>query len=427
MSALRSASPWVVAGVVSAAAGFVALIIAARSLTVEDNAAFLVFWSVVFALTGSLSGMQGETSRAMTVPDADGAAGVRPGGTPGAVPRGARLMTVSLGVGVLCALAVVGTGFWWAPALLGSGPTGGLAALLPIGLALVVYAGQSGAVGGLIGRRDAVGAATIVGAEGAGRVLAFGVAGLAALGTSGFWWAAVVPMVLWVGVLAALGSAGRVWAMRADEDARRFVRNCLLAVGGGAGTSLLVNGYPTFLKATNPAADPGDLARTILAITLTRAPLLMPLLAFQGLVVSYLVRRLGRLRPTVARLLAVLWAGVAVVAAGMWLLGPWVMRTFYGPAYDVDGVFMALVTVGAGCTATLVVAAATALSVGRHAAFVGAWWVGTGASLALLLVPQPLAAKVLLSLMIGPLAGTAAALLALRGRAQTDADLTTAR
>ncbi|MGB4918477.1 MAG: hypothetical protein WBO89_12275, partial [Propionicimonas sp.] len=66
MSALRSASPWVVAGVVSAAAGFVALIIAARSLTVEDNAAFLVFWSVVFALTGSLSGMQGETSRAMT-------------------------------------------------------------------------------------------------------------------------------------------------------------------------------------------------------------------------------------------------------------------------------------------------------------------------------------------------------------------------
>ena len=83
----------------------------------------------------------------------------------------------------------------------------------------------------------------------------------------------------------------------------------------------------------------------------------MPLLAFQGLVVSYLVRRLGRLRPTVARLLAVLWAGVAVVAAGMWLLGPWVMRTFYGPAYDVDGVFMALVTVGAGCTATLVVAA----------------------------------------------------------------------
>ena len=80
----------------------------------------------------------------------------------------------------------------------------------------------------------------------------------------------------------------------------------------------------------------------------------------------------------------------------------------------MDGTFLALLTVGAGCTATLVAAAASALALGHHRRYLAGWVVGTALALGLLLIPGALATRVLLSLIAGPLAGAAVALAGLR-------------
>ena len=184
---------------------------------------------------------------------------------------------------------------FWLPAFLPGDPA---TPLVLIGLAVLAYAGQSAAVGGLIGRGHALSASSIVGVEALGRILAFLLVAAGGGTVIGFGIATVVPMTLWMGVLLLFGTWGEVWSMRVAEPTPRFVRNCLFAVGGGACTSLLVNGYPAFLGATSASSARGELAPTMNAIVLTRAPLLLPLLAFQGLIVAFLVRNATRLRAT---------------------------------------------------------------------------------------------------------------------------------
>ena len=72
----------------------------------------------------------------------------------------------------------------------------------------------------------------------------------------------------------------------------------------------------------------------ILAVTLTRAPLLVPLTAMQGnLIVSLRRPRARRLRALLAPAALVAgWGTVGVVAAG--LLGPWLIRTAFGADYQ---------------------------------------------------------------------------------------------
>lgn len=54
-----------VGAIFAALSGFSILIITARTLTAEDNAIFLAFWSTLFLITGILSGIQQEVTRAV--------------------------------------------------------------------------------------------------------------------------------------------------------------------------------------------------------------------------------------------------------------------------------------------------------------------------------------------------------------------------
>ena len=75
----------------------------------------------------------------------------------------------------------------------------------------------------------------------------------------------------------------------------------------------------------------------ILAVTLTRAPLLVPLNAMQGNLIAYFVdQRSARLRALLRPTLLVVGFGViAVPVAG--LAGPWLLRIAFGPEYQAGG------------------------------------------------------------------------------------------
>ena len=79
-----------------------------------------------------------------------------------------------------------------------------------------------------------------------------------------------------------------------------FLRGASHSIAAAGASAILVMGFPVLLKATS-----GDLGATggvvILAVTLTRAPLLVPLTAMQGNLIAHFVdQRAERLRALVA-------------------------------------------------------------------------------------------------------------------------------
>ncbi len=93
-----------------------------------------------------------------------------------------------------------------------------------------------------------------------------------------------------------------------------FLRGAAHSIAAAGASAILVMGFPVLLKATS-----GDLGAAggvvILAVTLTRAPLLVPLTAMQGNLIAHFVdQRTERLRALVGP--AAVVAGVGAVGGG---------------------------------------------------------------------------------------------------------------
>src|SRR5699024_9353153 len=137
---------------------------------------------------------------------------------------------------------------------------------------------------------------------------------------------------------AALASA-------VDVGRGLFWRNTGAAMLASAGTSALVTGFPVFVTATARPTDPAPLVgAVILAITLTRAPLLVPLTSFQSAIIVYFVQRRSLGPRALAGPLGLV-AAIGVVGAGAaWLLGPWLIRVLFGAEFVLPGVVLAALT-----------------------------------------------------------------------------------
>ena len=159
----------------------------------------------------------------------------------------------------------------------------------------------------------------------------------------------------------------------------------------------------------------------ILAITLTRAPLLVPLTSFQSAIIVYFVER----RTQGARALAAplgLVTAVGIVGAGAaWLLGPWLIRVLFGPEFELPGAVLAALTAASVGTAALMVTGNAALAFDRHLLYNSGWWVAVIAAAALLVVvPGPLDVRSAIALLAGPGIGVAVHVVGLAVTASRD-------
>lgn len=390
-----------VAAGVSALAGYVALAVAARTLTVADNTVFVTFWSTVFACFGVLSGLSMEVTRAVTAAGtgADAAAVVE------GAARPARVLAVGAGTGLVLAGVGSATSGWWGPALLPTADARGLALLVCAAVAL--YAGHSVVVGALAGARSWRTYTGLITADAAVRlvlVVAVLAAGAHVVGAAV---AVVVATTVWLVALAVSPRARRAAGARADSGARVLVRRVVAtSVAQGAG-ALLVVGFPVLLSLTTPAADYATAAPLLLAVALTRAPLLVPLNAYQGVAVTHFVaHRDAGWRALVPVLRAVVALG-AVAALGAFLVGPWLLGLVLGPAYALDGALLAGLAGAAAVIAVLTLTGAMCQALTAHTTFVAGWLVALAATTALLLLPAPIEVRCVVALAGGPLIGVA--------------------
>lgn len=395
----------------AAVSTLVVTMIAQRALNGSELTEFLLFWAALFTVTGIITGIQPEITRAVgtarTRATSDGAASAE-----GSAPQGARVVTVTAALGAIAgALVLVSSPLWVGQQIPHSAAVG--VTVMAVGVFL--YALQATMSGVTAGEDRWYLFAAVGGLESAGRLILMMAAALLIPSLAGLEAATVVPMGLWL-ILALMTVSGRrLWAARADVPARRLTTNILWSFLSSAAAAVLMMGFPNVLKASGAAeSEPVVLGTLILAISITRSPIMIPLQAFQGVAVSAFLKQ--RHRPVAAFIkpAAAVVAVGAVGALAAYLVGPLLFRLIYPPAAGAESAYEAAAsgfTLGALVFASALLALMTlsgnmALAVNQHRIYLAGWVVAAAVTLGLaFLIPAPLVPRAIVALAVGPVCG----------------------
>lgn len=393
-SRLGGSAPLLGAALVSGLAGLVVTWIVAAIAGPSVYAEFAVFWALLFFMVSVLFGVQQESARGVaSVEHAE------VGSPDGSASPWRRLL---VGAGVV-ALVVLGVLAGLAPSTLGSS---WVVWSVPILVAVPCYVLVAGIQGAMAGTERWLDLALLLTVD---AVLRLGFT-LVALwmggGAAALGWATVLPIPLTV-LIGILRGGRRLRSVRVDtvRDAA-FYWNTLRAVFAGVGAAFFVAGFPAVLALFARATPSAEFATLVLVITLTRAPLLMPLSAIQSL----LVVRFTRIDPTrhlrwEFALLAVV-AVVGILGAGLGaLIGPPLLTALFGAAYQVEPATVFALVIAATAIAWLYVTGPATLARHLHTPYSVGWAVAAVVAVACLALPGPLEGRAVLSLLVGPLCG----------------------
>jgi O-antigen/teichoic acid export membrane protein len=392
----RGATGVGIASLVAAVSGIVVLFIAAHTLTKAQNAEFLSFWGLIFFLFGTFGGLQNEATRTVHValhrPSSSGPA------------RGPRVVPAGLALGAAVAAVLLATARLWAPGTLGTRWVP-LTAVVVAGV--VAFAGHSAVAGALAGSGRWSTYSRLVGAEATVRLLLVAAVAVAGARTVGLEAASAGAAGTWLILAVVLRPLRQAFAVRADDTHRLFASRTAQAMLATAASSAFVVGFPVLLRITTPADAFAAAAPLILAVQLTRAPLLMPLVAYQGVAITYFLAHRDQGARALLRLGAVILA-VGIAGGGLAaLIGPWLLSVFGGPGYDAAPLMLATLTFAASLLALLTLTGIAVLSVGAHRAYALGWLAATAVGIGILLLPATIDARVAASLLTGPVVGVA--------------------
>lgn len=405
----------------AAVSTLVVTMIAQRALNGSELTEFLLFWAALFTVTGIITGIQPEITRAVgtartrAVADralANRAASGGVASAEGSAPQGARVVTVTAALGAIAgALVLVSSPLWAGQQIPHSAAVG--VTVMAVGVFL--YALQATMSGVTAGEDRWYLFAEVGGLESAGRLILMLAAALMIPSLAGLEVATVVPMGLWLILALVTVSGRRLWVARADVPARRLTTNILWSFLSSAAAAMLMMGFPNVLKASGAAeSEPVVLGTLILAISITRSPIMIPLQAFQGVAVSAFLKQ--RHRPVAAFIkpAAAVVAVGAVGALAAYLVGPLLFRLIYPPAAGAESAYEAAasgITLGALVFASALLALMTlsgnmALAVNQHRIYLAGWVVAAAVTLSLaFLIPAPLVPRAIVALAVGPVCG----------------------
>ena len=312
--------------------------IAQRALNGSELTEFLLFWAALFTVTGIITGIQPEITRAVgtartrAVADralANRAASGGAASAEGSAPQGARVVTVTAALGAIAgALVLVSSPLWAGQQI----PHWAAVGVTVMAVGVFLYALQATMSGVTAGEDRWYLFAAVGGLESAGRLILMLAAALMIPSLAGLEVATVVPMGLWLILALVTVSGRRLWVARADVPARRLTTNILWSFLSSAAAAVLMMGFPNVLKASGAAeSEPVVLGTLILAISITRSPIMIPLQAFQGVAVSAFLKQ--RHRPVAAFIkpAAAVVAVGAVGALAAYLVGPLLFRLVQSP------------------------------------------------------------------------------------------------
>jgi O-antigen/teichoic acid export membrane protein len=377
------------ATVVGGVFGYLIQLLAPRLLPDADSyLAFSVFWSTLFLFGSAIAGVQHEVTRATRPAESTGA--------PSPLRRFALIGTsglVAMGAGLCVLLAPVAfqsapgwMSLWFVVGLVGyflsavrAGVLYGLSRWRAVAILMGIDAilrGVAVTIGFLLQAPPGVLAALVA--------LPFGIA----------------VAVVWVTLRSSV-----VGHVTLDVPLRRLMSNAGHTIVAAASTAIMVTGLPLLLRMELPEENAETLASLTLAITLTRAPLIIPLIAFQSFLIVEFRAAGEHLWRRVSIYAAVLASITVPLAAAAWAWGPAILGWISGGRYDVSAATMAIVVVSAGLVALMCLTGPALLSEARHRAYVAGWIVAATATIALLLIPLPAVERTMITLLAAPALG----------------------
>ncbi|MEY8566272.1 hypothetical protein AALF15_06830 [Corynebacteriaceae bacterium 7-707] len=394
------------ATLVVAVSGYAVIVVAGRALDTVSYEAFSVFWGLFFALAGLIDGLLQETTRSVA------ARRTGTSRTPTAATSGARPMTVAVGFAVLVGTLAVLSGPLWSPGILPAGQGLELTGVLLMAAGLASYTFQAAVCGLLSAATRWSAFAWLISVDSAVRILLALVAWALGWHLPAFLLVTVVGAATWLGflVLFLVRFPDRRDVLRevGDVPTGEFVRRTVKAMLASGANAVLITGFPVLITFTSGSdVAPGALAAVITAVTLTRAPLLVPLQRFQPALIVHFTRHRDRVLRACA-LPATVIVGTAAVGgvAAYWLARP-LMLLFFDAGLVSSAPVLAALTVASGSTALLMVTGSAAHAAERHSLYLAGWTVATLAAVALLLVDASPEARAVLALGVAPLVGVA--------------------
>ncbi|MBX3094066.1 MAG: hypothetical protein KF680_05925 [Cryobacterium sp.] len=395
-----------VGAVIAGVSGYAVILVAARLLGPADYVGFSVFWAALYVLIGFLFGIQQEVTRALR----DSRARAAPGTPVTTSAPHLPLVVVTVMLGVIAAGIAFATTPFWAPASLGER---WLAFAVMLSVASVLAAVQftiTGTLGSLAAWRDF---AAVVSVEGVTRVAVFLLAAWLIGGVEAMGWATVIAFAAsWLWWLHP-GAREQLLRPIGAPLSRTLARFGQAMIAAGA-SGILINGFPALLAALAADVDAARLGVLILLVTLTRAPLMVPLTAFASVLVAYFVDRRGTVG-VLARPLGIVVIATLAATALAALVGPPLLPLVFGEQYASDALTVGALTAASGGLAALTVTGAAALAADRHTAYVVGWLVAISSSVALFaILPLEVEWRVVVALLAGPLLGTIPHLVVLR-------------
>jgi O-antigen/teichoic acid export membrane protein len=387
------------ATVLSALCGYAVLYLAARDLEPAGFSVFGVFWGAFGLVTGAAFGLLQEATREVR------------SARYAEVVEGPRThpMRVALMVGVVAAAVIAASSPLWSAHVFVESRWLSVA-LLSVGLAgFCLHATLLGMLAG-VNRWTQYG--TLMVTDAVLRVVVAAATFVIGWHLVGYLWATVAGCVAWLILLIASPATREAARLMTPGGTVTFLRGASHSIAAAGASAILVMGFPVLLKATS--SDLGAAGGVvILAVTLTRAPLLVPLTAMQGNLIAHFVdQRTERLRALVGPAAVVTGLGLlGVLLAG--LFGPWLLREGFGAEYRADGALLAWLTAAAVAIALLTLTGAAAVAAALHRAYSAGWVSATVASALLLLLPLGLETRTVIALLCGPFVGIAAHLAAL--------------
>ena len=401
------------AAIIVAIAGYVAQFLAARWLGPAHYTTFAVFWAVLFILVGTLSGVSQEVVRVSRISKIAVDSLHTPDGDPHP-----RIGLVAITVGASTALAVFLTGLFWGPLAFGAD---WLTPLLLLSLAGVFVSGTAAVVSTFAGMARWRTYSLLVILEGVARIVFFVLAALLLPTILGFSIAAVLAFLPGI-LVGLLGNRIRreSFSIRSDSPVGLSTTRFLRSMAASSLSSVLVVGWPVLLTAAAAANPRGSTAVSlgvlVLLVTLTRAPLMVPLTSFQNaLVARFTGLDLAERRRWVAAGIGILVVASGVLAALAAVVAPPLLPVIFGDKYQVSSATAAALTGAAAGLGIITLTGIAAITSGHHSRYLLGWVAAIiAALLVLFLAPVPFEWATILALIAGPLVGAAVQLGALR-------------
>lgn len=191
-----------------------------------------------------------------------------------------------------------------------------------------------------------------------------------------------------------------------DASSKTLLRNSLRTVGASAAIGVMVAGLPLVLDVFLQDATSALVASLVLTLTVTRAPLIIPLMALQSyLVVQFRGLHEG-LRRRVFLILGCLVAVGLIAASAGALLGPAIVDLVGEGRYQVDGLVVGVIVGSAALIGMMCVTSAALIALHRHNLYFIGWGVAAMLTIVILAVaPMPALPRALVAICAPAMVG----------------------